>query len=144
MVAPNFVRQALAGKRLTVYGGGEQTRCFCDVRDVVRAVSALSRCAEANGQVFNIGSMREMSIRSLAEQIIAATGSSSDIEYIPFNEVYYEGFEDIARRVPDTGKVGSMIAWRPEIELEQTIEEIIEAERSAKSESAAVRRTTAV
>lgn len=130
MVAPRFVRQALKGEPLTVFGDGSQSRCFCDARDVVRAVADLSLAPAASGQVVNIGSAREISILELARLVLKLTGSSSPIRMVPYSEAYEPGFEDIVKRVPDTGRVERLVGWRPEISLEQTLESIIENERS--------------
>jgi UDP-glucose 4-epimerase len=125
MVIPRFVRQALAGEPLTVYGDGLQTRCFCNVRDVVRAVLLLIENDAADGQVFNIGSTEEISMRDLAGLVKERTGSSSNITLIPYEKVYTVGYEDMRQRVPDTGKIRRAVGWQPEIPLEQTLDEII-------------------
>jgi UDP-glucose 4-epimerase len=125
MVIPRFVRQALAGEPLTVYGDGEQSRCFCNVRDVVRAVLLLIEHPEAEGQVFNIGTSEEISMRALAELIKARTGSASPLKFIPYHEAYDGGFEDMRQRVPDTAKVRRVTGWQPEIPLAQTLDETI-------------------
>jgi UDP-glucose 4-epimerase len=121
MVVPRFVSQALAGQPLTVYGDGKQTRCFADVRDIVRGLVGLAACPEAVGQVFNLGATREISIADLARLVISITGSESGIVYIPYEEAYEEGFEDLRRRVPDTSKAVALIDWEPTIPLEETI-----------------------
>ena len=121
MVVPRFVAQALAGEPLTVYGDGTQTRCFADVRDVVRGIVALANHPEADGQVFNLGSNREISIAGLARLVIAITGSTSKIVYVPYEQAYEAGFEDMLRRVPDVSKVAGLIGWKAAIPLEETI-----------------------
>jgi len=121
MVVPRFVSQALAGKPLTVYGDGTQTRCFADVRDAVHGIVTLAECDRAEGQVFNLGSTREISIRELASLVIALTGSYSEIRYIPYDHAYEAGFEDTRRRVPDTSKVKALIGWQATIPLEESI-----------------------
>ena len=121
MVVPRFVAQALAGEPLTVYGDGTQTRCFADVRDVVRGIVALTNHPEAEGQVFNLGSNREISIADLARLVIAITGSTSKIVYVPYEQAYEAGFEDMLRRVPDVSKVAGLIGWKAAIPLEDTI-----------------------
>jgi len=130
MVAPRFVRQALQGLPLTVFGDGAQSRCFCDVRDVVRAVADLSLTPAASGQVVNIGSSREISILELAQLVLELTGSRSEIRMVPYSEAYEPGFEDIVKRVPDTQRIEGLVGWRPSISLEQTLEAIIENERT--------------
>ena len=126
MVIPTFVRQALAGRPLTVYGDGTQTRCFGYVRDVVGALVALIDKEEAVGQVFNIGSNEEVSIMELAERVKGLTGSKSEIVTVPYDEAYEEGFEDMPRRVPDTSKVAALTGFRPTITLDGILQTVIE------------------
>ncbi|MBC7234176.1 MAG: GDP-mannose 4,6-dehydratase [Chloroflexi bacterium] len=125
MVVPRFVAQALAGEPLTVYGDGTQTRCFADVRDIVRGMVALAECPQARGQVFNLGSDREISIADLARLVIDITGSRSKIVYIPYEQAYEAGFEDMPRRVPDVSKVKAWIGWEATIPLEESIRAIV-------------------
>lgn len=125
MVIPRFVRQALAGEPLTVYGDGLQTRCFCNVRDVIRAVLLLIENDAAEGQVFNIGSTEEISMRDLAARVKARCKSSSDITFIPYEKVYSVGYEDMRQRVPDIEKIKGAVGWQPEIPLTQTLDEIV-------------------
>ena len=134
MVVPRFVRQALRDAPITVYGDGAQSRCFCDARDVVRAVSTLSRTPEAAGEVFNIGATNEITIRQLAEKVRRTVGSSSAIAQVPYDQAFEPGFEDIVRRAPDTTKVRSLIGWTPTIALEETLDAIIEQERARLAE----------
>jgi UDP-glucose 4-epimerase len=134
MVIPRFVRQALAGEPLTVYGDGLQTRCFCNVRDVVRAVLLLIENDAAEGQVFNIGSTEEISMRDLAERVKSQCKSSSDITFIPYEKVYSVGYEDMRQRVPDIEKIKGAVGWQPEISLTQTLDEIIAHFRRAADE----------
>lgn len=129
MVLPRFVRQALAGEAITIYGDGEQSRCFCDVADVVEAVVKLAEHPKAVGQVFNIGSTEEVTIRELAERVIAATGSKSRIEYVPYDEAYAPGFEDMRRRVPDIDRVHQLIGYTPRFTLADTLQRVILYER---------------
>ena len=126
MVIPRFVRQALAGEPLTVFSDGEQSRCFCNVKDVVRAVLLLIENPAANGQVFNIGSSEEITIRDLAALVKSRTGSSSEIKFIPYDKAYNVGYEDMRQRVPDTEKIRKATGWKPEIPLAQTLDEIID------------------
>ncbi len=130
MVVPNLVRQALSGQPITVYGNGEQRRCFCDVRDVVRALSALLAREDLAGEVFNIGSTEEVSILELALRIKAATGSDSEITLVPYEEAYGEGFEDMRRRVPDISKIERVLDWRPTASLDQILDEVITHQRT--------------
>jgi len=130
MVVPNLVRQALSGQPITVYGNGEQRRCFCDVRDVVRALSALLAREDLAGEVFNIGSTEEVSILELARRVKAATGSDSEITLVPYEEAYGEGFEDMRRRVPDISKIERVLDWRPTASLDQILDEVITHQRT--------------
>jgi UDP-glucose 4-epimerase len=125
MVIPTFVRQALAGRPITVYGDGSQTRCFAHVGDVVGALMAVMNHPEAVGQVFNIGSHEEVTIRELAERVRALTDSSSEIVYVPYAEAYEVGFEDMPRRVPDISKIGALIGYRPKMTLDEILESVI-------------------
>jgi len=133
MVVPRFVAQALAGEPLTVYGDGSQTRCFADVRDVVRAIVTLAACPQANGQIFNLGSTREVRIADLARTVIALTGSRSEIQYVPYERAYEAGFEDMQRRAPDTRRVEALIGWRATTPLEDSIRAVAEELRTAGS-----------
>src|SRR6266704_3523055 len=125
MVIPTFVKQALAGRPITVYGSGEQTRCFAYVGDVVKALVALMDRPEAVGEVFNVGSSEEVSIGALAERVRNLTGSTSEIVRVPYDEAYEEGFEDMPRRVPDTTKLSALIGFRPETTLDGILREVI-------------------
>jgi UDP-glucose 4-epimerase len=130
MVVPNFVRQALAAEPITVFGSGDQQRCFCHVRDVVRALAALSARSDVYGQVYNLGSTEEVSIWELAERIKEATDSSSEIVRIPYDEAYAEGFEDMRRRVPDIGKIRETIGWEPTVSLDAILDDVIAHQRA--------------
>lgn len=125
MVVPTLVSQALEGKPLTVYGNGRQTRCFGFIGDVVKSLLLLMDHPDTAGEVFNIGSTQEVSITHLAERILALTGSSSEIVYIPYNEAYEEGFEDMPRRVPDTSKAERFIGFTPGTSLDDILHEVI-------------------
>jgi UDP-glucose 4-epimerase len=129
MVLPSFARQALSGEPITVYGSGEQTRCFCHVQDTVEAVLRLVGKEDAVGGVFNVGSDREVSILRVAEMIRDAAGSSSKIVRIPYSEAYSEGFEDMMRRVPDLTRLEEMTGFRPRTALETTIRDVVEDQR---------------
>jgi UDP-glucose 4-epimerase len=131
MVVPRFVRQALDGEDLTVYGDGEQQRCFCHVHDTVDALIRLLDEPDAVGDVFNVGAPYEMSMNQLAETVIAATGSASRIVHIPYDEAYEEGFEDMERRVPDVSKIRALTGWEPTLGLERILSDVIEFERSS-------------
>ncbi|MDD4910353.1 MAG: GDP-mannose 4,6-dehydratase [Candidatus Omnitrophica bacterium] len=125
MVIPRFVKQAINNENITVYGSGKQTRCFLHVGDAVNAIAALMDEKGAVGEVFNIGSQEEVSIEKLAEKIIKLTGSKSNIVYVPYNQAYEEGFEDMQRRVPDTGKINKLIGFKPSYNLEEIINDVI-------------------
>lgn len=131
MVLPRFVRQALLGNPLSVHGDGRQTRCFCFVGDVVPALVRLIEHPEAYGRVFNVGSTEEISIDELAHRVLAATGSSSKIRYVPYEEAYEEGFEDMPRRVPNITRVRDLIGFEPTVDLDQIIHTLIAHERSS-------------
>jgi UDP-glucose 4-epimerase len=125
MVIPTLVKQALAGRPLTVYGTGEQTRCFAYVGDIVGALVKLMDHEHAVGEVFNIGSSEEVSITQLAQRIREITGSESEIVYIPYNEAYEAGFEDMPRRVPDTSKINALVGFKAETTLDTIIREVV-------------------
>src|SRR5574341_102156 len=125
MVIPRFVQWALTGESLQVYGDGHQTRCFCNVSDVVNAILCLADCDQAVGEVFNVGTQEEISILELAHRVLQRTGSESEITLIPYNEAYETGFEDMLRRVPDVSKINQLIGWEPQKKLDQTLEEIV-------------------
>jgi UDP-glucose 4-epimerase len=125
MVVPNFVRQALDGKPITVFGDGSQTRCFTYVSDVVWALSKIVTEPAAVGEVFNLGNAEEVSIRELAERVKALTGSHSPIVNIPYDEAYEAGFEDMPRRVPDISKVRKLIGYEPRVPLDEILKQVI-------------------
>ncbi|HEX8410540.1 MAG TPA: GDP-mannose 4,6-dehydratase [Thermoanaerobaculia bacterium] len=125
MVIPTLVKQAIAGKPLTVYGDGKQTRCFGYVNDVVGALMKLMDHQDAVGHVFNIGSNQEISISQLAERIKELTASESEIVYIPYSEAYEEGFEDMPRRVPDVTKIANLVGFAPKTDLDGILKQVI-------------------
>ena len=131
MVVPNFVQAALDGRPLLVHGTGEQSRCFGHVHDVVEAMVRLMAEPSARGQVFNVANDQEVTIRQLAEQVVAATGSKSEIKLVPYDSVYPEGFEDMARRLPDVSKLARIIGFRPRRDLTEIIADVIAEKRSA-------------
>jgi UDP-glucose 4-epimerase len=132
MVLPNFAAQALAGEPITVYGSGEQSRCFGHVQDAVEAVLRLIATPEAVGQVFNIGSDEEVTIRRLAELVRDEAGSSSPISLVPYDEAYTEGFEDMQRRVPDLTRLERTIAFRPRTPLATIIRDVVADQRARR------------
>jgi UDP-glucose 4-epimerase len=125
MVIPTFVKQALSGRPITIYGDGQQTRCFGYVGNVVGALIKLMEHPEAVGQVFNIGSHEEVTILELAERIKELTGSKSEIVFIPYDEAYEEGFEDMPRRVPDISKIAALVGFKPEMSLDGILKTVI-------------------
>jgi len=121
MVVPHLVEQALSGQPLTLYGDGTQRRCFCSVSDVVPAFAALVQDERAHGQAFNLGSAEEVTMRQLAERVLYVTGSNSPIVHIPYDRAYEAGFEDMARRCPDTTKALRLIGFRARTRLDDII-----------------------
>ena len=126
MVIPTFVKQALANRPITVYGDGNQSRCFCYVADVVGALMKLMDDERAVGQVFNVGSNQEISIIDLAKKVKELTNSESEIVLVPYDEAYEEGFEDMPRRVPDISKSNQQIGFAPKIDLEGILRSVID------------------
>jgi UDP-glucose 4-epimerase len=124
MVVPRFVHAALKNESITIYGDGTQSRVFCHVADAVRAIATIATIDSTIGDVYNVGGAGEVTIKQLAEQVLAITGSQSQITYTPYSEAYPAGFEDIQRRVPDISKIKSAINWAPIKDLKQTISDI--------------------
>ncbi|MDP1796262.1 MAG: GDP-mannose 4,6-dehydratase [Planctomycetaceae bacterium] len=125
MVIPNFVRRALANEPISVYGDGQQSRCFCHVADVVEALVALIECPAAHGKVVNVGSTEEITIRGLAERIRTLTKSESEIRTVPYASVFGEGFEDMQRRIPSLDRIGELIGWKPRKSLDDILADCI-------------------
>ena len=126
MVIPNFVRQALAGEPVTVFGDGQQSRSFTHVTDVVKALLKLVTESKAIGQVVNIGNMEEVTIQKLAERVIELSGSKSTIKFIPYDQAYESGFEDMPRRVPDLNKITALIGYKTEHTLDDILVQVID------------------
>jgi UDP-glucose 4-epimerase len=126
MVIPTFVQQALAGRPITVFGDGTQSRSFTYVGDVVRAMLALVEHPRAVGEVFNIGHDREITIRALAERVKRLTGSASAIVTIPYDQAYEAGFEDMPRRLADLRKIRALVGYRPTVGLDEILARLIE------------------
>ena len=124
MVMPRFVGAALTGDPLTVYGTGTQSRCFCHVQDVVRAIIALAEEPTAAGKLYNVGTTEPITILDLAHRVIELTQSSSKITFVPYKDVYPEGFEDKQRRQPDTSRLHELTGWQPEHNLDDIILDI--------------------
>jgi UDP-glucose 4-epimerase len=126
MVIPNFVKQSLAGRPLTVFGDGTQSRCFTYISDVVDVLIKLADHPEAVGQVFNIGNARdEVSVMELAKRVKQRTKSSSEIVLVPYDQAYEEGFEDMQRRVPDTSKIRALTGYEPRVQLDEILDNVI-------------------
>lgn len=130
MVLPTFVKQALSGKTITVFGDGSQSRCFAHVSDVVGALSRLSEKEEALGKVFNLGSNEEITILELARKVKSMTASQSEIVFIPYDKAYEKGFEDMPRRVPDLSRIQSLIGYQPSKNLEQIVQSVIDYQKA--------------
>lgn len=126
MVIPTFVKQALAGRPITVYGDGKQSRCFGYVGDVVDALVKLMDNDDSVGQVFNIGSNTEISILELAQRVKEITRSDSEIVFVPYDEAYEEGFEDMPRRVPDISKVSDLVGFKPNMSLDGILQRVVD------------------
>jgi UDP-glucose 4-epimerase len=124
MVVPRFVHAALKNEPITIYGDGTQSRVFCHVDDAVHAIAVIAYTDSTIGDVYNVGSTGEITIKQLAEKVIALTGSQSTITYTPYSDAYPAGFEDIQRRVPDTSKIKSAIGWTAGKDLNQIINDI--------------------
>ena len=143
MVLPNFVRQSLAGSPITVYGTGEQSRCFCDVRDTIEALLRLVLNERAIGEVTNVGTDQEVTINGLARMVKDRAASDSPITYTPYEEAYEPGFEDMIRRVPSLEKLESLTGFRPTTTLPQIVDRVIEHLQKRKEEEWPVRRAVA-
>jgi len=137
MVIPRFVQQALTGSDLTIYGDGTQSRCFCHVHDTVDALMRLLDTPTAVGDVFNVGAQNETSIRGLAELVIQLTGSSSGVRYVPYEEAYEPGFEDMERRLPDIGKIRAVTGWEPTRTLQDIVTDVVTSVRERRAAAVA-------
>ena len=133
MVVPTFVKQALLGHPITVYGDGTQRRCFCHIADVVDAIVGVLDHPEAVGGVFNVGSQSEITIDDLADAVIRMTGSSSGVVHIPYDEAYEQGFEDMQRRTPDTTRLRELTGWAPTRSFEEILSDVIAFERAHRT-----------
>jgi UDP-glucose 4-epimerase len=133
MVLPRFIRQALSGQDLTVYGDGTQSRCFAHVLDVVRGMVLVLEDKRSIGRAFNIGAAREITIIDLARRVIERTGSASAIRLVPYEEAYDEGFEELGRRKPDTSAIRELTGWTPSRTVEDAIDDVIVHERQARA-----------
>jgi UDP-glucose 4-epimerase len=133
MVIPTFVRQALSGQPITVFGSGEQSRCFCHVADVIQGIQALAVEDRAIGEVFNLGGTEEIAITGLAERVKRLTDSRSPIQRLSYDEAYEQGFEDMMRRVPDTTKAKRLIGFEPTRKLDEIIRDVVAFESRNES-----------
>jgi UDP-glucose 4-epimerase len=124
MVVPRFIEAALKNEPLSIYGSGEQIRCFCHISDVIRALLLVIDSDQAVGEVFNIGNNQQSSINQLADRVISLLGSKSKIERISYKDAYPQGFEDMQRRVPDISKIKRVLGWSPQLDLDQIIKDI--------------------
>jgi UDP-glucose 4-epimerase len=131
MVIPNFVQRALANQPIEIHGDGTQSRCFCHVQDTIRALHDLMENDATAGQIYNVGSQERIRILDLAEKIRAATGSSSELVFVPYDEVYGQGIEDMLHRIPSTEKVAAAIGWSPTYSLDQIVADVVEDARTA-------------
>ena len=126
MVIPSFVERALANEPIEIHGDGTQTRCFCHVQDTIRALVALMDDSSTSGEIFNVGSTNRIRILDLAERIREQTGSSSEIEFVAYEDVYGHGIEDMLHRIPSTAKLEAAVGWRPERSLSDILGDVIE------------------
>jgi UDP-glucose 4-epimerase len=124
MVIPRFIKSALSNEPLTIFGNGNQTRCFAHVQDVVDAVILVAFSDKTIGKVLNIGNNKEISMNSLAKMVISQTGSESEIAYLPYEQAYGVGFEDMERRVPNTTLIKELVGWEARLDLARIIDDI--------------------
>src|SRR5690348_4741330 len=132
MVIPRFVERGLAGSPLEIHGDGTQTRCFCHVADTIRALKGLMETDGVSGEIFNVGSQERIRILDLAQRVLDATGSSSELVFVPYDEVYGQGIEDMYHRVPSTEKISGTTGWRPTLDLDQILRDVIEHARTGQ------------
>jgi UDP-glucose 4-epimerase len=130
MVVPRFVRKALRNESIEIYGTGNQTRCFCNVADVVKGLTKLLDCQQALGEVINLGSDESITIKNLADRIVSMTGSTSDLRYLSYDEAYGQPFDDMLSRMPDLTKAQRLIGYKPKYSLAETLQQVIDFERS--------------
>ena len=131
MVIPRFVERALAGEPLEIYGDGTQTRCFCHVDDTVRALFSLMSSPATSGDIYNVGSQQSISILELAQRVLEMTRSGSDLRYVPYDEVYGLGIEDMYHRVPATEKIAGAVGWQATLDLDVVLADVIKHLRTA-------------
>jgi UDP-glucose 4-epimerase len=131
MVVPRFVERALSGRPLEIFGDGTQTRCFCHVRDTIRALVGLMDAAETSGEIYNVGSQEQIRIIDLAERVKAQTKSTSELVFVPYDEVYELGIEDMLHRIPAIDKIRGAIGWEPSCDLDSILRDVVEHHRHA-------------
>ena len=131
MVIPRFVAAALAGRPIEIHGDGTQTRCFCHVRDTIRALQGLMDARSVSGEIFNVGSTERVTIQELADRVRQLTGSHSDVSFVPYDEVYGQGIEDMLHRQPRIHKVSEAIGWTPEHTLEDILRDVVAFTRTS-------------
>ncbi len=136
MVIPSFVERALANRPLEIHGDGTQTRCFCHVQDTVRALVGLMDATGVSGEIYNVGSQERIRILDLAARVTEATGSSSEIEFVPYERVYGLGIEDMFHRIPSLEKVAAAIGWAPQRTLDEILADVIAYTKSAPAVAA--------
>jgi len=136
MVIPRFIQKALSNQPIDVYGDGRQTRCFCHVSDVASAMPRLLGERACRGGRFNLGSDEEVSIRELADRVIAATGSTGGVRYVPYDQAYQSGFDDLRRRVPDLSRIRDAIGFQPTRDLDAILDELVDHARSGAGATA--------
>jgi UDP-glucose 4-epimerase len=130
MVVPRFVRKALRNEPIEIYGTGNQSRCFCNVADVVRALTQLLDCHQALGEVINLGSNESITIKNLADRVVSMTGSTSRFRYLTYDKAYGQPFDDMLSRMPDLKKAQRLIGFKPKYSLAETLQQVIDYERS--------------
>src|ERR687888_644350 len=131
MVVPRFVSAALAGRPLEIHGDGSQTRCFCHVSDTIRALAGLAEAPSTNGEIYNVGSTESIGILDLAHRVLELTGSSSELGFVPYDQVYGQGIEDMLNRKPSIEKIRQAIGWRPALDLDRILADVVDWARTA-------------
>ncbi len=129
MVVPRFIRKALRNEPLEIYGTGNQSRCFCNVADVVKALTQLLDCQQAIGEVINLGSNESITIKNLADKVVSMTGSTSDLRYLSYDQAFGQPFDDMLSRMPDLTKAQRLIGYKPKYSLAETLQQVIDFER---------------
>jgi UDP-glucose 4-epimerase len=130
MVIPRFVERALTGRPLEIHGDGTQTRCFCHVADTVQALSGLMRSPETSGEIYNVGSQQPIRIIELARRVLEMTHSDSELEFVPYDQVYGQGIEDMHHRIPATDKIADAVGWRAKLDLDLVLADVIKHART--------------